>query len=60
MSHNIYIAESVAALGFSIDRFEMPNETCYCLMKFFFQNLSLKIDGFGKIHRTHANGTIEN
>ena len=46
---------TVAALGFSIDGFDVPNQTIYCSMKFFLQNVycvfysaAQKIDGFGE------------
>ena len=46
---------AVAALGFSIDGFEMPNQTIYCAIKFFFKNVccaffaaAQEIDGFDK------------
>ena len=58
----------MAAVGFSIDGFKNIEKwvlkpiSCIFIDSFSkidgFENPLLKIDGFGRTHRTHANGTI--
>ena len=54
----------MAALRFSIDGFEIPNQTIYWSMKFFLLNVycvfyaaARKIDVFSQTYRTRANAT---